>query len=99
MSDNKNSFLYTKFLQVYTLVSTTSMYLFNTLTNNTYYHFVKNKFVALQNSFFTSNNTTQHVDEGVHVDSDNLFFNVSNVIRHTNDKPLQIDTDVKLDNE
>lgn len=93
MADNKNSFLYTKFLQVYTLVSTTSMYLFNTLTNNTYYHFVKNKFVALQNSLFTSNNTTQHVD------SDNLFLNVSNVIRHTNDKPLQIDTDVKLDNE
>ena len=99
MADNKNSFLYTKFLQVYTLVSTTSMYLFNTLTNNTYYHFVKNKFVALQNSFFTSNNTTQHVDEGVHGDSDNLFLNVSNVIRHTNDNPLQIDTDVKLDNE
>lgn len=99
MADNKNSFLYTKFLQVYTLVSTTSMYLFNTLTNNTYYHFVKNKFVALQNSLFTSNNTTQHVDEGVHVDSDNLFLNASNVIRHTNDKPLQIDTDVKLDNE
>jgi len=96
MSDNKNSFLYTNYLYIVNFLSDTTYNLYNTVINSTYYHFAKNRLVVLKNKLFPPK-VVPKIAEELHVDSDNLFLDNSKLI--SNDKPVNIDTDVKLDYE
>ena len=99
MTDNKNSFIYTKMLGLLNIVSSTTLYLYNTLTNNTYYNFVKYKFLYLKNKVFTIAPTENFATKDVHVDSDNLLETSPLLTSNSVQKTLYVDTDIKLDNE
>ena len=99
MTDNKNSFIYTKMLGLFNIVSSTTLYLYNTLTNNTYYNFVKYKFLYLKNKVFTIAPTENFAPKDVHVDSDNLLETSPLLTSNSVQKTLYVDTDIKLDNE
>ena len=99
MTDNKNSFIYTKMLGLLNIVSSTTLYLYNTLTNNTYYNFVKYKFLYLKNKVFTIAPTENFATKDVNVDSDNLLETSTLLTSNSVQKTLYVDTDIKLDNE
>jgi hypothetical protein len=87
MSTNQNSFLYTKYLDVLNFLSNATLYLYNAVTNSTYYNLVKNNLFPPK--------IVKPVDDS-HVDSDNLFLENSKL---ASAKTVQVDTNVKMDNE
>jgi hypothetical protein len=87
MSDNKTSFLYTKFRGMIDFVAASTLFLFT---------FAKDKFFLLKNKVFPPKVISN--DEGVHVDSDNLFLAASKLTKSDETVPL-VDTDVNLDQE
>jgi hypothetical protein len=92
-----NSFVYTNVVGLLNIVSNSTFYLYNTIINNTYYIFVKNKFIILKNKVFPFNQKV--VDQGVHVDSDNLFLDTSHIAKQSSNKTVHVDTDIKLNNK
>ena len=87
MSDNQNSFLYTKILSMVDFVAASTVFLFN---------FAKDKFFLLKDKIFSLKVISK--DEEVHVDSDNLFLATAKLAKSDDTVPL-VDTDVKLDQE